>query len=136
MIEAPEPGAPLEERPLSDLVAQVSRDGSMLIQQEIALAKAELREAAQKLKQGATSAATGAFVLYAGFLTLIAGAVLLLAQVVASWVAALLVGGAVTAVGAVLLGRGKKDLDQVELLPKNAIDSVERDVDMMKEAVR
>lgn len=125
-----------EERSLRDLVGQLSRDGSTLIQQEIALAKAELAETAQRLKEGAVSAATGAFVLYAGLLTLIAAAVLLLAEAVPAWLAALLVGGGVTAVGMVLMGRGKRALDRVEVLPKKAIDSVEQDVDMLKEAVR
>jgi hypothetical protein len=125
-----------EDRSLRDLVGQLSRDGATLIQQEIALAKAELAETADKLKQGVVSAATGALVLYAGILTLIAAAVLLLALAVPGWLSALLVGGVVTAVGAVLVGKGKKDLDRVRVVPKRALDSVERDVDMLKEAVR
>ncbi len=135
-MQASDSGAPLEERPLGELVAQLSRDASTLVQQEIALAKAELSESAEKLKLGVVSAATGAFVLYAGILTLIAAAVLLLAQAVPSWLAALLVGGTVSVIGSVLVGRGKKSLDRVELLPKKAMHSVEQDVDMMKEAVR
>ena len=125
-----------EDRSLRDLVGQLSRDGSTLIQQEIALAKAELAETGEKLKQGVVSAATGALVLYAGLLTLIAGAVLLLALAVPGWLSALLVGAVVTAVGAVLVGKGKKDLDRAQVLPKKALHSVEQDVDMLKEAVR
>lgn len=136
MTQALESGVPLEERPLRDLVAQLSRDGSLLIQQEVALAKAELSEAGEKLKRGVSSAATGGVVLHAGLLTLIAAAVLLLSQVVAGWLAAAIVGALVSIVGAVLLARGKKNLGQAELLPKKAIESVERDVEMMKEAVR
>lgn len=135
MTDASNPAVP-EERSLRDLVGQLSHHGSTLIQQEVALAKAELAESAKELKQGFWSAATGSLVLYAGILTLIAAAVLLLAQAVASWLSALIVGGAVTAVGAVLLGRGKKNLDRVEVLPKKAIASVDRDVDMVKEVVR
>ena len=126
----------LEERPLGELVAQLSRDASRLVQQELALAKAELGEKAVKLKADVGAIVTGGLVLYAGLLTLIAAAVLLLAETVAAWLAALLVGATVTLVGAVLTMRSKKNLEKFEPLPKKSLASVQRDVDMMKEAVR
>jgi len=126
----------VEDRSLRELVAQLSRDGSTLLRQEIALAKTELGESAKRLRQAVVAAATGALVMYAGALTLLAALVLLLGQVMPTWLSALLVGGVVTLVGVVLLGRGKAALDRVEVLPKQAMDNVERDVEMMKEAVR
>ena len=131
-----ETGRPVEERPLRDLLAEFSRDGSLLVQQELALAKVELSEKANKLKADVAAITGGALVLYAGLLTLIAAAVLALAQVMPGWVAALLVGAAVTTIGGVLVMRGKKKLEHFEALPKKTIESVQRDAQTIKEAVR
>jgi hypothetical protein len=61
--------------------------------------------------------------------------VLALALAVPAWLSAVLVGLVVTVVGAVLLARGKKSLENLDLKPKKTVASVKRDVEMMKEAV-
>lgn len=53
-----------------------------------------------------------------------------------AWVAALIVGAAVTSVGTLLVLRGKKNLENFDVVPQKTLTSVQRDVDMMKEAVR
>lgn len=131
-----ESGAPVEERPLGELVAKLSHDGSLLIQQEIALAKVELGEKARKLKTDVAAMVTGGMVLYTGLLALTAAAVLILAEAMPAWVAALIVGAAVTSVGTLLVLRGKKNLENFDVVPQKTLTSVQRDVDMMKEAVR
>jgi len=135
-MHAVEPGTPHEDRPLRELVAQLSRDGSLLVQQEIALAKKELSEKAAKVKTDVMAMVVGGLVLYAGALTLIFAVVMLLAQAVPTWLAALIVGAVVTVVGLVMALGGKKRLEQDSMKPQKTIDSVQRDVEMVKEAVR
>lgn len=132
----PPPAAAAQDRPLSDLVGQLSRDGGLLIKQEIALAKAELSEKATRLRAEAAFIAGGAIVLYTGVLALVAGLILLLAEVAPAWLAALLVGTAIATTGAVLLLRGKNNLEKLDLKPEHSVSSLRRDVEAVKEAAR
>lgn len=129
-----ERGGPIEERPFSELVAQLSRDGSMLVKQEIALAKQELADKAETVQKHAAAMALGGVVLYTGSLALTAGLVLLLAEVVPAWLSALFVGVALATIGAVLLLRGKRKLSELSLRPEQSIRSVQRDIAAVKEA--
>jgi putative superfamily III holin-X len=133
-MQSVETGA-LEERPLRDLISQLSRDGSLLLRQEVALAKQELSEKAGGISAAAASIAIGGLVLYAGVLALVAGLALLLALTMPAWLAAVLVGVAVAAIGAVLLHQGTKKLGDLELNPKKTTESVKHDVEMVKEAI-
>jgi hypothetical protein len=126
---------PLEERSLRSLIGQLSRDGSLLVQQEIALAKQELTEKASALAASSAAIAVGGLVLYAGLLTMVAGLVLVLALVLPAWVSALLVGVVLAAAGAVLLLRGKKGLADLDLKPNKTAASVKQDIETMKEAL-
>jgi hypothetical protein len=129
-------GARLEERPLSELVSQLSRDGALLIQQEVTLAKRELEDKLREVRSETMSIAVGGLVLYAGGLTLTAALVLLLAQWMPAWSAALLLGVLVTGLGAALAGRGRRRLQQVQLTPERSLRNVERDAEIVKEAIR
>jgi hypothetical protein len=125
---------PPEPAPLAELISRLSTDGSRLIQQELALAKAEVAEKAVELRSQVTALAIGGVILHTGALALTAGLVLLIAQLVAAWVAALFVGVALATLGAVLLLRGKSKLSTLRLRPDQAIANVERDVRTMQEA--
>jgi hypothetical protein len=125
---------PLEERSLRALIGQLSRDGSLLVQQEMALAKQELTEKAGVLAASGAAMAVGGLVLYAGVLAIAAGLVLALALAIPAWVSALLVGVVLAATGAVLLLRGKKRLTDLDLKPNKTTASLKRDVETLKEA--
>jgi hypothetical protein len=125
-----------EDQPLRELVGRLSQDGSLLIRQEIALAKMELGEKAARLRAQATLMAAGGIALYTGALALVAGMILLLALALPAWAAALLVGTAIATVGAVLLLRGKNNLERLDLKPERTVANVGRDVEAIKEAVR
>lgn len=140
-MPAPDNGGKLEsradgeERPLAELVAQVSRDGSLLLKQELELAKQELGEKARGLTKATVSLAVGGLVLYAGVLALVAALALLLALALPAWLAAGLVGLVVTGVGAVMVGQGKKKLTELDLEPKKTLESVKRDVEVVEGAM-
>ena len=126
----------LEERPLRDLVAQLSRDASQLAQQEIALAKQEAREKVDELKASALALASGVLVLQVGFLALAAALVLLLARPLPAWAAAAAVGVAFCVVGALLLQGAKRHAENVDLTPEKTKQSLKADARSIKEAAR
>lgn len=132
-----DPGIPAhEERPLRELVAQLSHDGSLLMQQEVALAKKEVQQKLGRVKKDVTAMAVGGAVLYAGVLTLLAAVVLLLSGFMPAWLSAFIVGAIVTGVGAAMSLKGKNDIADVDMTPEQSMRSVRTDLQVMKEAVR
>lgn len=125
----------VEERPLGQLVGQLVRDSSQLVQQEIALAKKELAENLSDLKRASAAAAIAGLFCLLGALALTAALILGLAQVMPSWAAALVVGAALGGVGAMLFKRSQQGLKQLELVPEKTGESVRRDIQAIKEAV-
>lgn len=102
-----------------------------LFRQEMALATAEVSGKLTKLLTGVASVAAGGAVLYAGFLALLAAAVLGLANVMAAWLAALIVGAAVVLLGIVLVYVGKKKIQPQNLKPQRSVDSLRQDKDVL-----
>lgn len=120
-----------ESQSIIELVRRFSEELLTLFRQEMALATAEISRTLRKLAAGVASIAAGAAVLYAGFLTLLAAAVLGLSQVVEPWLAALIVGGALTLIGIVLLMVGKKTVEAENLKPQRTVESLREDKDVL-----
>jgi hypothetical protein len=125
-----------EERPVVEIIGELWENTEKLVRQEMELGLAELDRKATRLKADVTMAAVGGSVLYAGVLTLVAAVVLLLSKAVDPWLAALIVGVAVSGIGFMLVQRGKKDMDAVDMKPEQTIRSVERSAHTFKEAVK
>lgn len=117
---------------IAGLVRQLTREVPSLFTKELALAKAEITEALNTTKAATISMASGGIVLMAGFIMLLLSAVLGLSQVMAPWLAALIVGGVVCIVGLVMISAGKKKLDPAAFKPERTINSMQKD----KEAVK
>jgi hypothetical protein len=126
----------VNDRPLTELVSQLSRDTTLLAQQEIALAKQEAADKLGLLKAEVVGVAIGAVLLHAGVMAALAGGILALALVLPPWAAALLSGLALLAAGAVLLLKAKSRLAQLELAPKAVVRNVKEDVQAVKEAAK
>jgi hypothetical protein len=120
-----------DQESITDLLRRLMDELSTLFRQELALASAEISGAMSRLSRGLISVATGGAVLYAGFLTLLAAAVLALALVVEPWLAALIVGGAVTLIGLVMVMKGKKALEPSDLKPRRTVESLRQDKDVL-----
>jgi hypothetical protein len=120
-----------EQESITDLLRRLMDELSTLFRQELALASAEISGAMSKLSRGLISVATGGAVLYAGFLTLLAAAVLALSLAVEPWLAALIVGGAVTLIGLVMVMKGKKALEPSDLKPRRTVESLRQDKDVL-----
>src|SRR5689334_20340331 len=93
---------------IAELVADLTRETSELVQREMELGRLEMSQAITRVETGVSSLALGGIVALGGFLVLLAAAVLGLDLVVHTpWLSALIVGGVAVVLGAVLLALGK-----------------------------
>jgi Putative Actinobacterial Holin-X, holin superfamily III len=115
------------ERSVAALLSDLTSETAMLLRQEIALLKAELQEKFGRLGRGAGALAAGGLIAFSGWLALIAAAVLGLCNVVEPWLAALIVGLVVLALGAGLLLFGRTRLGPDALVPRRTLNSLRQD---------
>jgi Putative Actinobacterial Holin-X, holin superfamily III len=125
------------EKPLGELVQDLSRQTSTLIRQEMRLAQAELAEKGRHAGKGAGMfGGAGAVALY-GVGALVAAAILGLATVLEPWIAAAAVGAGLLLIAGVLALTGKKELDEASPpKPELAIESVQQDLETVKPRAR
>jgi hypothetical protein len=102
------------DRPLSELVQDLSRQTSTLIRQEMRLAQAELAEKGRHAGKGAGMFGSAGLVALYGVGALIAAAILGLATVLEPWIAAAAIGPK----------------------PEQALDSVQQDIATVKAGAR
>jgi hypothetical protein len=124
-----------EERSLGELFGQLSEDMSLLVRQELQLAKAEIAEKAARARKDAVTAGVGGMVAYLGTFALVAAVILFLTQVVGitAWLSALLAGAAFAVGGYFLLKRGIRDLDNIDPKPRRTVQTVHDDIQWVKE---
>ena len=115
------------DRSVVGLLSDLANETALLIRQEVALFKAELLEKLGRLGRGLGALAAGGLVAFSGWLMLLAAAVLGLSTVVAPWLAALIVGLVVLALGAALLFFGKRRLDAEALVLRRTLNSLRED---------
>jgi|SRR5215210_836046 len=122
-----------QDRPLGELVQDLSRQTSTLIRQEMRLAQVELAEKGKHASKGAGMfGGAGVVALYGGG-ALVAAAVLGLATVLEPWIAAAAIGAALLLVAGILALTGKKELQEAgPPKPEQALDSVQRDIETVK----
>jgi uncharacterized membrane protein YqjE len=136
-MHAGDPQAELRDRPVGELLKELSTQTTTLVRQELELAKAEM---AQKGKQAGIGAGmfggAGLFGLLAlGSLT--ACVIAALATGMELWLAALIVAVVYAAVAGVLalLGR-QKTREAIPPAPEQAIESTKEDVEWARSQVR
>lgn len=133
-MEPIRPVEPGNGRSLSELFRQLSSELGTLMRQESELARTEIRDKTAKIGASLAELGAGAFVLFAGFLVLLQAAVYALSGPLDSpALAALLVGGATLAVGALLLARGRSHLNADELTPTRTLRSLRKDASLVTE---
>ncbi|MDQ5826374.1 MAG: phage holin family protein [Chloroflexota bacterium] len=126
-----------DDRSLGELFADLAKESSVLVRQEVALAKAEMTQKAGQVGKDIGFLAVGGLVLYAGLLAIIAAIIIVLGTVgVPWWLAALVVGVIVAGVGYFLVQRGLQALKKESLAPKQTIETLKEDAEWAKEQVR
>lgn len=130
------PDTEKNNRPISSLFSDLLNELTELMRQEILLAKREFSDKVNQITSGGVSLAAGGAVLFAGFLALLHCAELALANVMAPWLAALIVGGVVAIVGLILVLKGRSKLKTANLAPQRTMESLQRDKELAQEHVR
>jgi len=127
----------LRERPLGELLKQLSEETTRLVHQELELAKAELTQKGRQAGIGAgLFGAAGAIGLLA-LAALTTCFILALDAVLPAWLAALLVAVVYAAVAAVLAMQGRAKVKQaVPPVPEQTIETVKEDVAWAKTQMR
>ena len=123
----------LEDRPIGELMRQLSDQTTTLVRQEIELAKAEMTAKGKQVGMGAGAfGGAGLFGVYA-FGAITACLILALSTAVAGWLAALIVGVVYAAIAGILALSGKKKMQAgAPPVPERAISSTKEDVEWAK----
>ncbi len=125
-----------DERSLGELFAELSRETTTLMRQELALATTEMTHKASRVGKDIAFLAVGGAVVYAGLLAIIAAVIILLATFLPDWVAALLVGLVVLVVGYLLLQKGRAALAREDLTPRQTIGSLRESAEWAKDQTK
>jgi len=118
---------------LTDLIGDLANQSAGLVRDEVALAKQEVSEKLVSLRSAVMIIALGAFVGLIGALALGAAAIAGLAQYMELWQAALIVGGGLALIAAIIAFVGVGQLKRVNLKPEVTIKSLEEDKQWLKE---
>jgi uncharacterized membrane protein YqjE len=123
----------LRERPIGELLKQLSQETTTLVRQELELAKAEMAEKGKKAGKGAGMFGGAGVVGFLALGALTAALILALDTGMKAWLAALIVGLVYAAIAGVLALTGKKEVQQATPpVPEQTVDSVKEDVQWAK----
>ena len=123
-----------EDLSLGELFADLSRETSTLVRQEVELAKTEMTQKASRVGKDIGFMAVGGALAYAGLLALLAALVIGLATLgVPWWLSALLVGVVVVGIGYALIQKGLQALKRENLAPKQTIETLKEDAEWAKQ---
>jgi len=121
------------DRPVGELLKELSEQTTTLVRQELELAKLELTEKGKQAGIGAGMFGGAGIVGFYAVGALTACLILALATAVDGWLAALIVAAVYGAVAGVLALSGKSKVKQaVPPTPEQAVDSVKEDVQWTK----
>ena len=123
----------LRDRPIGEVTSALTRDLSLLVRQELELAKAEMAE------KGRVAAPGFGMIGGAGLMALMAAgaltacAVLVLSLFLPNWLSALLVAVALAGLAYLLAVHGKDQIGKAgTLIPEQTIETIEEDVEWAK----
>jgi uncharacterized membrane protein YqjE len=120
------------ERPIGELVKELSQQTSTLVRQEIELARAELQEKGKVAGKGAGMLAGAAVAALLALGALTAGLIALLDKAMATWVAALIVMALWAVVAAVLAKAGQSALRRATPPAPQTVETVKEDIQWAK----
>ena len=124
-----------QERSIGELFGQLTQDMTLLVRQEIQLARTEMSDKLSRFSTNLISVLAGGFVAYLGGLALVACVILALRDLanISLAVSALIVGAILAITGWVMLQRGLKEMKRVDLAPRRTVETLKDDVQWAKE---
>jgi uncharacterized membrane protein YqjE len=122
------------QQSVGELVGRATGQLSLLVRQEVSLAKAELAEKSRRAGRGGGLLGAAGAVGYVGLMALSAAGVAALSLTLPVWAAALVVTAVLLALAAALAVTGRAQLRRAAPpTPERALDSVRADMDEIKE---
>ncbi|WP_062014767.1 phage holin family protein [Aureimonas sp. AU4] len=122
-----------EQRSVPDLLSDLLRETTELFRTEGRLIRAEISDKVSQLQVGGGSLAAGGICLLVALIVLSQALVIALAHVVGAGWSALIVGIVLAVIGAMLLAKGKKDLETLSITPDRTLDQLGKDGRLVKE---
>jgi uncharacterized membrane protein len=124
-----------QERSIGELFGQLSQDMTLLVRQEVQLARTEMSDKLSRFTTNLVSVLSGGFVAYLGGLALVAALILAIRDLanISLALSALIVGAVLAIVGYVMLQKGVKELKRVDLAPRRTVETLKDDVQWAKE---
>jgi hypothetical protein len=127
---------PPGERPLGELLSDVTAKLQQLVRKEMELARAEVKEEVTKATKGVAAFAAAGVVGFLAAVALVFAAAWGLAEVVPEGVAFLIVGVVLLAVAGILFAQGRKKVAQVNPVPEQTVETVKEDVQTAKDSLQ
>lgn len=122
-------------RSIPDLLRLLASDITGLFRSEARLARAEVSELAGQVATGLELIGAGAILLLVALIVLVQALIIPLAGWIGAGWAALIVGGVLALIGAIMVIRGRSDLKGANLVPRRTLEQPERDARLVKEHV-
>ena len=127
---------PPGERPLPELLSDVTTKLQALVRKEIELGRAEIKQEVDKAVKGVTAFAVAGVVGLLAAVALVFAAAWGLSEVVPEGVAFLIVGVFLLAVAGGLFAAGRKKVAQVNPVPQRTVETVKEDVETAKDSLQ
>lgn len=125
--------AGIERESFGELFGELANDSSALVRDEFQLAKQEISEKIVSFRAAAILIVTGAAIGSLAMMTLAASAVIGLAHYVGPGYSALIIGGVLLIIAAVVVSTGLKRVNQINFKPEQTITTLQEDKEWLKE---
>ncbi len=126
-------GNDLRERPIGELLKQLSEETTTLVRKELDLAKAEMTEKAKEAGKGAGMFGAAGILGFLALGALTAFFILLLDGAVPNWAAALIVAAVYAAIAGVLALTGRNKVQEATPpMPEQTVETIKEDVQWAK----
>src|SRR5688500_11192006 len=123
-----------DDRSLGELLGDRGSQVTTLVRKELELARTEVTDKASAASRDAALMGVGGALLDAGLLWRLAASVLgLIEACLYPWIAAVLVGVVVAAIGGAIVARGRAGLATTDVTPKRTIETIQDDAEWVKE---
>jgi cobalamin biosynthesis protein CobD/CbiB len=127
---------PDEERPLGELLSDLTSQVQALVRKEMELARAEVKEEVTKAAKGVGAFAAAGVAAFIAAILLVFAAAWGLAEVMPTGLAFLIVGVLLLVAAAVAARQGKAKLSEVSPVPEQTVETVKQDVETAKESLQ
>ncbi|HET6386360.1 MAG TPA: phage holin family protein [Armatimonadota bacterium] len=124
------------EKSLGELFSDLAKETSTLVRQEVNLARAEMTDKLARMAKGAGLIAAGGVLAFAGLLAIVAVLIIALAIAIPWWASALIVGFMLIGAGGFLGMTGMVSLKQLDMAPRQTIETLKDDAQWAKDQTK